>query len=279
MEISFFNSNDKQYQTKLNALLKPEFLDFKFWYDLDLWDSNYESYSIMENNEIVSNICAFKTDIVFHGRQYMALSIGAVTTKPEYRNMGYSRLLMEHIINKYPDTPMYLSANETVLDFYPRFGFKRISDRLPISEYKITNDIVPRKLRFDDPKIWDYVYKRKNFSTMLDCKNTASINIFHIYWGYLKDCIYEIPELEALVIASQKQNVLKITGVFSLKDISFKDLSQHLPFKNVSKVEFGFMPHWKDLNFDMRPYEADPLFVRGINCDLGDFKFPEISFT
>ena len=54
MKISFCNGNDKEYQFMLNNLLKNIFLDFQFWYDLNLWDENYESYSIIENNEIVS---------------------------------------------------------------------------------------------------------------------------------------------------------------------------------------------------------------------------------
>ena len=60
MQILFNNQNNKEYQAMLNSLLKDVFFDFQFWYDLDLWDENYESYSMFENGEIVSNICVFK---------------------------------------------------------------------------------------------------------------------------------------------------------------------------------------------------------------------------
>ncbi|HOM01524.1 MAG TPA: GNAT family N-acetyltransferase [Acetivibrio sp.] len=279
MQISFNNRNDKEYQFMLNNLLKDIFLDFQFWYDLNLWDENYESYSIVENGEIVSNICVFKTQILFNQKQYPALSVGAVATKKEYRGRGLFRILMEHIIEKYNNVPMYLSANDTVLDFYPKFGFKRVYEKLPICECVIDNDIMPNKLSYDDPKVWDYVYKRVNFSQKLDCLNSASINIFHIYWGYLKDCIYELPEIDTMVIAEQKGQTLKLIGVFSMKDISFTDLVKYLPFTNVKKIEFGFMPYWSDVNYIMKEYETDPLFVRGLRCDLGDFKFPELAIT
>lgn len=279
MHISFRNSNDKHYQGLLNNLLKPIFLDFKFWYDLNLWDSNYESYSIMQKDEIVSNICVFKTDVLLDGKQHQALSVGAVATKSEYRGNGYSRLIMEHILNKYPDIPMYLSANETVIDFYPRFGFERVFEKLPAARFKIHNETEPRKLAFDNPKVWDYVYKRKNYSLKFDCLNTKSVNLFHIHLGYLKDCIYDIPELDTVVIAEQNKDVLKIIGVFSLSDVAFENLAKYLPFKNISKIEFGFIPYWNDLEFEMNPCETDPLFVRGVRCELGDFKFPELSVT
>lgn len=279
MQISFNNGNDKEYQYRLNNLLKSVFFDFQFWYDLNLWDENYESYSIVENGEIVSNICVFKTQILFNQKQYSALSVGAVATKKEYRGRGLSRALMEHIIKKYDTVPMYLSANDSVVDFYPKFDFKRIYEKLPICECKINNDVMPNKLSYDDPRVWNYVYNRVNFSQKLDCLNTACINIFHIYWGYLRNCIYELPEIETMVIARQEREILKLIGVFSLKDISFSDLARHLPFTNVNRIEFGFMPCWPDVNYIMKEYETDPLFVRGLRCDSGDFKYPELSVT
>lgn len=279
MQILFCNRNDKKYQHKLNNLLKDIFFDFQFWYDLNLWDENYESYSVADNGEIVSNICVYKTRILFKSKQYSALSIGAVATRQEYRGRGFSRMLMEHIIEKYGNIPMYLSANESVVDFYPKFGFKRVYEKLPVCDCVVNNDIKPDKLRYDDPKVWNYVYNRVNFSRKLDCLNTACINIFHIYWGYLKDCIYEIPKIDTMVIAEQKGEILKLIGVFSLRDISFSDLVKHLPFSGVKKIEFGFMPCWTDIDYVMKEYETDPLFVRGLRCDLGDFKFPEMSVT
>jgi hypothetical protein len=108
---------------------------------------------------------------------------------------------------------------------------------------------------------------------------TASINIFHLYEGCLKECIVEIPEIDTLVIAEQNGTTLKLIGVFSLREALFADLVKYLPFKNVDRIEFGFMPPWPDINFAMQAYETDPLFVRGVTCDLGDFKFPDLSVT
>lgn len=279
MEISFCNSIDKNYQRMLNRLLKDIFLDFQFFYDLDLWNENYESYSIIKDGEIISNICVFKTKLLFKGSEYLALSIGAVATREEYRGKGFSRILLEHIIEKYRDVPMYLYANETVLDFYPKFGFKSAYERLPVYECELNNKIEPKKLGYDDPKVWNHVFNRVNFCKELDCFNTATTNIFHIYWGYLKECIYEIPELETVLIAEKKGTTLKIIGVFSLKETSFSEFLACLPFSNVKKIEFGFMPHWPDSKYVMQDYECEHLFVRGVSCDLGDFKFPELSVT
>jgi GNAT superfamily N-acetyltransferase len=224
MRISFCNRNDKDYQAMLNALLKDIFLDFQFWYDLNLWDENYESYSIIDGGSIVSNICVYKTQILLNYKTYDALSIGAVATKEEYRGRGLSRTLMEHIQEKYKNVPMYLSANDSVSDFYPRFGFRRVYEKLPVCTCRIDNCIPQKRLSHDDPKIRNYVYNRVNLSHRLDCLNSAGINLFHIYLGYLKDKIIDIPELETIAIAELSGETLKLIGVFSLREISFSGL-------------------------------------------------------
>lgn len=279
IEIQYCNGGDKHYQTLLNDLLKDVFLDFQFWYDLDLWNEDYESYSIIEDGMIVSNICLYKSQVLYKGKVHLALSVGAVATRQGYKGRGYSRLLMDHIIDKYHQVPMYLSANKNVTDFYPKFGFKRVYEKLPKVKCQLNNRLKLKKMTYKDPKIWDYVYKRVNYSSDLDCLNGGNINIFHLYLGHLQDCLFELEGLDTLIVAKQNNKVLKIFAVFSLKDYAFSDFIKHLPFKDVEEIEFGFMPHWDDCTYVMNEYDHDPLFVRNIPCDLGDFKFPELNIT
>ncbi len=279
MEIAFCNSNDKVYQALLNDLLKDIFLDFKFWYDLDLWDENYESYSIMEDGMIVSNICLYKTKILFREKTYSALSVGAVATREGYRGRGYSRHLMAHINEKYKRTPMYLSANEGVIDFYPMFGFQRVYEKLPTLKCKIDNKRTPMKLSYDDSKVWDFIHNRVNYSGELDCLNGEKINVFHIYLGYLQDDIYEIEALNTMIIARLSDRVLNIVGVFSTTAVTFAELVDHLPFEGVEEITFGFMPYWDDCKYEMKEYTHDPLYVKSLECDLGEFKFPDLAIT
>lgn len=77
---------------------------------------------------------------MFNKNQYSALSIGAVATKKDYRGRGLSRILMNHIIEKYDGVPMYLYVNNDVVNFYPKFGFKRVFEKLPIYECEINNN-------------------------------------------------------------------------------------------------------------------------------------------
>jgi hypothetical protein len=202
-----------------------------------------------------------------------------VATREGYRGRGYLKQLMEHILEKYRNVPMYLGANDSVIDFYPRFGFQRVYEKLPIADVNINNEIETISLQFDDPLVSDFIYHRNNYSHILDCMNTQTINLFHIHFGYLKNNIYHIPELNTMIIAQLEDQVLKLIGVFSKKEITFRELVSKLPFQGVKRIEFGFMPYWEDTVYSMQDYETDPIFVRNITCDLGDFKFPELSIT
>lgn len=279
MKISLCNSNDKEYQKKLNKLLNRVFLDFKFWYDLDLWDENYESYSISVGDEIVSNICIYKTQVIFEGKRQLALSVGAVATKKEYRGKGLSRKIMEHIIKKYDGVPMYLSANEDVVEFYPKFGFERAFEKSPVMDIDINNLHEAKKLKYDDEKVKDYIYSRTNYSSEMDCLNTASINLFHIHLGYLKDYIYELNDIKTMIVAYKTDETLKIKAIYSSGEVTFNELVENLPFKDVKKIEFGFLPTYENLDYYMEDNEADPWFIRNVSCDISSIKFPELSMT
>ncbi|MCL2545055.1 MAG: GNAT family N-acetyltransferase [Clostridia bacterium] len=282
MPIVFCNSNDKGYQRRLNALLSPTFFDFAFWYDLNLWDERYESYAFAPdgaNGPIVSNICVFKTRLLWRGRPLEALSLGAVCTDPQHRGRGYARMLMEHVLQRYPDRAMYLSANESVLDFYPRFGFRPAREKLPVLICTIDNACPPVKLAFDGPEVARYVRERKVFSGVLDCANADPVTLFHIHLGPYKDCLYEIPECQTLVVASQEGAKLHLHGLFALGPVRWDELAARLPFSGVRRVAFGFTPDALGAPFHWEDFDGDPLFVRGAACELGDFKFPDLCFT
>ena len=74
-----------------------------------------------------------------------------------------------------------------------------------------------------------------NFRPLPPIVLIRKVLIYFIYQGYLKDCIYEIPDLNTMLIAKQNGTVLNIIGVFSLRDIRFSDLAKYIlgctPFK------------------------------------------------
>lgn len=280
MRLLFCNRNDPAYEDKLNALLKKVFFNFRFWYDLGLWDERYESHALESEGKIVSNVCVFKSRLFIHGKEHPALSFGAVATHPEYRGRGLSRMLMERVIGRYGEMPMYLSANEEVLDFYPRFGFRQAQEKVPAISCRIDNDVAPRRMAYDAPEVFGFFKNRRGCSRIFDCRGMETVNMFHVHSGSLKDCIYTLPELGAMVIARQNGETLRLLDVVSDKSLKFEDVKPYLPFKGIRRVEFAFMPDWLEVPYTMEPCgEKIFFFGRGFPCEFYDFKFPELALT
>ncbi|WP_332870794.1 GNAT family N-acetyltransferase [Lysinibacillus xylanilyticus] len=120
-----------KYRESFNELAKLVFnLDFRKWYEKGCWDDQYICYSYIDGDEIIANASISKMTVLVNGKEYKAIQIGTVMTHPNYRYKGLARKLMDHIIDIYQDQYefMYLFANETVLDLYPKFGFKKVQE-------------------------------------------------------------------------------------------------------------------------------------------------------
>jgi GNAT superfamily N-acetyltransferase len=253
---------------------------FSPWLERKLWDERYESYSIIENGKMLSNVCIFKAELVVSGEIIRANRFGAIATRKDSRGRGLSRRFMEHVLSLYPGTPSYLSANPSVIEFYPRFGFRQIQTHRPEIAIKINNAAKAVKLELDDPIFTDFLHGREIFSNIVDCKNTQTVQIFNLLMEYDED-IYFLPEPDVIVIAQQNENRLFLADVLAKKPIIFERIVQMLPFDGVETVEFGFCPDWLDVEPMWVPENMtdEPFFIRG-NWNLPkNFRFPVTSDT
>jgi predicted acetyltransferase len=127
--------------------------DFREWYNKGFWADEFIPFSLLENGKIISNVCISKMKLLIEGKETNGIQIGAVGTIPEYRNKGLSRYLMDLILDKYENFAdlFFLFANETVTDFYPKFGFKQYNEVVYRSESDIpVSNYSARKLNISD---------------------------------------------------------------------------------------------------------------------------------
>ncbi len=92
---------------------------------------NFEEWhQYVDGRKLIANVSVNVLDFVVNGEEKRAIQIGTVMTHPEYRNRGLSKRLMHKVLEAYENRYdfMYLFANQNVLDFYPKFGFKAVSD-------------------------------------------------------------------------------------------------------------------------------------------------------
>jgi len=107
-------------------------ISFEEWYQKGFWNERYIPYSYVQGDQVVANVSVNSLDLVIEGEQKRAIQIGTVMTHPDYRRRGLSASLMNKVLEDYENQydVMYLFANESVLDFYPRFGFQAVDEQL-----------------------------------------------------------------------------------------------------------------------------------------------------
>jgi GNAT superfamily N-acetyltransferase len=282
MQISMNNHNDSAYEAIFDNLIKEIFgFSFMPWFERKLWDERYESYSIIENDRMLANVCIFKTDMIVYRNLIRAHQFGAVATRKSEQGKGFSRRLMEHVLSKYPDIPAFLSANPGVIDFYPRFGFHRVQTYHPEIITQINNPPDKAvKLSPDDVLVLKALQERGAYSHTLDSLNTQSVQIFHLILDY-PNRIYYLPGCGAVVVAEQEGDKLFIADIIVQAPVTFDEVKRELPFSGICRVKYGFCPDWLDIIPEWNPIDMDksPFFIRG-NWNLpGKYRFPIMSET
>jgi len=282
MKISKNNKNDLKYETMFDALINEVFgFSFDIWLERKLWGERYVSYSIIENEKMLANICVFDTDMIVNGKQVRAIQLGAVCTSLAARGRGFSRLLMDHVLLEYENIPAFLFANESVLEFYPRYGFRQVQTYRPVINTAINNNTLSVvKLDVDDPILFNTIKNRYSYSKVLDCLNTGSTNMFHLLKDYHDD-IYHLPGSDVIIVAYQEANRLFIADVISSKPVIFETILPELPFNGIELVEFGFCPDWLEVVpvWESVSMSDVMFFIKG-NWDLPEvFRFPAMSET
>jgi GNAT superfamily N-acetyltransferase len=271
----------EKFDEQINDLMLHA-LDFSFdkWHAKKVWDDDYERYSIIENDIMLANISVFKMKMLINGEQREFLQFGSVATREEYRGKGLSRKLMEHIFSIYPDTPTFLHGGDSVVEFYPKFGFVPSAYKQPYIEYKLQNCGEMIKLNINDPKVDQYLRERSQYSKVFDCLNQYSINWFHLLYGHSNN-VYEIQQLDLMIIAKQNGNKLTIYDIVAKKTVSFEEIAPHLYFEGVDTIQFVFNPDWLGIEYSMKEYkihDANPFAKGGFGVE-GEYMIPGMIIT
>jgi len=282
-----------QKNYKDNSILRTSFnelttkvykLSFEDWYQNGYWSENYIPYSIIDEESVIANVSVNTIDFNCDGRTKHYIQLGTVMTEESYRNQGLSRSLMEQIIKEYEDQTdgIYLFANDSVLDFYPKFGFKK-SKKYQYS--KIVQNIdkmsairVPMESEYDWKKLENAI-KSSVCNGSFEMVNNPGLIMFYVT-KFMRDCVYYIKNEDAYVIAEIEKERLLIHNVFSKKIVDLNAVIEKFGC-DIKKVTFGFTPMDADGYILSELHEKNTtLFVRGKEFD--DFEnngkmFPTLS--
>ncbi len=292
-------------------------LSFKEWYNYGFWNNTYICYSLFDGDNLTSNVSLSKLDVVINGEEKKAIQLATVGTLDEYRGKGLSRYLIEMVLNDYKDDYdfFFLSANDTVVDFYPRFGFKRILEykftcnpgiisndsirdtncqdrRLGSnSKYDNSKDIIQvvnkdymRKLYIDskdDMAIIKNLFKeRTRLSNVFSIKDYSSIFMWYVV-NFYRDSIWYLADEEIIIVYQIEDQTLDIYDIISKDSIKFSDIVKYMDLNGLENIRFHFTPDLIDIEVESEPIISDdPFFVLG-DFPLGgkEFKVPQLAQT
>ncbi len=267
-----------------NELLRNEYFnfiskifpgaDFKEWYSKGFWKDEYNPVSVIKDGKIISNISVARMNIIVEGRNLRGIQIGAVGTVSEFRNQGLSRVLMEYVIEKYSnETDIFLLfANETVLDFYPKFGFKKFEEKVFIFESNIPEPKpAARKLNIQNESdfllLQELINNRIELTKIFGAKNFGFITMWHVLNIY-RENLYHLNDEDAIFIMKEENRQLHIYEIICRK---YFDLDSMLPkvigSSEINSIKFYFPPDQLYFKYDKTFNEDNGLFI------LGDFGF------
>lgn len=280
------NPKNDQYRASFNALTEKTFgFNFELWFQSGYWKNQYLPYSLLDGEQVVSNVSVNIMDIDVFGKPKRLIQLGTVMTDPAYRNQGLVRVLMEIVIGDWKGKcdDIYLFANDSVLSFYPKFGFQTIDQyqcMKTISRKEKEKSL--KKLDMSDESHRRLLYEMANASTAMakiSMLGNAELIMFYCI-SSMKDSVYYIEEYETVVVAHHDDEVLEVFGVFCREEVSLETILDYLVNQDTKKVKLNFTPKDTD-SYLITPLEGEgTLFMLGEDPDLfkdKSFMFPLLS--
>lgn len=294
MEQFKFISNymkDEKYRKSFNELaIKTFCLDFDKWFKEGFIDENYINYSFLCGEKIVANVSVNKFNIIYNGKLNKAIQLGTVMTDEAYRNNGLIRKLMDIILKEYEEYDLiYLFANKNVLDFYPKFGFKRVVEgKYEMNTHGLSNtQLNPNiiKLELENEEHKKVVKKIAKNRVPLSQKLCAIKDNWplYIHCNYeFKEDLYYLKDKNIIVILRRNNNIINLYDILSEKNFELDEIVEEIIQYTDEKIRFEFIPESNkySIEFELNDETVDTLFVlKGKETLSAGVVFPMTSHT
>ena len=270
--------NNDDLRESFNQLTQQVFcFNFRKWYELGHWGDKYVPHVLIDGVQVISNISVNLMQFDVFGVTKNYIQLGTVMTDPAYRGQGLNREIMERILNEYAGKVdgIYLFGNDSVLDYYPKFGFKeskeyeyymRVENQKNVDAYLMErvdmhNDEQCVRL-YDAIKAIDKDTKHRNQNDAMCMINNLGLMQFWFAAEY-EDQIYYLPELGVYVIANVNKEVLEICQIIGKELVDIKRLAKTFG-EPIKEVVLKFTPVQKE-QFLVREHKVEDstLFIMG----------------
>ncbi len=295
---------DAILRNSFNQLAKKTFgIDFEDWYQNGFWRDTYQPYAVAEGDRIIANVSVNHMTMELDGQIRNLIQLGTVMTDEQYRGRGCSRMLMEEIMKDFEGKQdgMYLFANDSVLDFYPRFGFVKSEEFVctesisveSSSKEQVSSDknsmgkdsfreASMKRIAMKDKEDWQRLEKiitESKIHARFEMRNNPGLWMFYVS-KFMQENVYYDKSFDTYAIAEEEGEELILHAFFSKEE---RDVRQVINAFGSSKkkVTLGFTPVSQD-GFEVAKLweENTTLFIKGMNADWFSeqrIRFPALS--
>lgn len=254
---------DNVLRESFNRLAKITFgLDFEQWYKNGYWNDKYIPYSVVADGKVISNVSVNLIDCNIMGKNKRYIQLGTVMTDSEYRNRGYISLLMKKIMHDFSECDgFFLYANDSVKEFYPKFGFRKAEEfRFRMHINTENNKMTARHIPMENKKDWDLFLREKNKrkSAGRVKLDTDDLTMFYLT-QYMKNNVYFLKASDCIVIAEKEGEILTVYDIFCSTDVDIVSVCSAFG-EDIEKVEFAFTPENIERLKKYKYYEEDCTF-------------------
>ena len=235
---------DKKRRLAFDRLAQKTFgISFENWHQAGYWQENYRPYTLFDGEKAVCNVSVNPMTFCLNGEEKRYIQLGTVMTDEAYRKQGLCCSLMETVLEEWIGKcdGIYLIANHTVLDFYPKFGFSRFSEYQQI--FPVTpKNMQQRKLDLqnnEDLSLLKRLYDQANPFSILQGRENFSLLMFYCM-GPCRDSISYLPELDLAVITETEGSVLHCLEILGKQNGSLAEILGAVAPEGVTTAVLGF---------------------------------------
>jgi predicted N-acetyltransferase YhbS len=260
---------------------------FSAWGARGGWVDGYDVFAVVVDDQIVSTIGRQSMRYVINGKERSGYQIGAVATHADHRNRGLAGSLMNKVLGELdtPNQPVILFANSSVLDFYPRFGFRRLAQSSFIGHIDVhpTGTLAPRlDLAKSTERAWlaDHCARASAVGLGFTARDYYPTILFHL--TRQPRIAFRLDPFGAVMIVQQHGNRLLIEDLLATRPFRLKDALPYVCSQPVHTLEFSFHPEAWWPNAESRALDdgGSPLFARGAAVEVEEpIRFPDLAHT
>lgn len=257
-----------------DALAQKTFgLTFEGWYQSGGWQADYQPHALAEGTRVVANVSVSRCPMRLDGVQMQLVQLGTVMVDDACRGQGLARRLMESACETWADRcdGMFLFANDSVLDFYPKFGFRpmqetifeRTADQPALSPAKRMR-ATPLSARSDsDMQLLRRLFAKGNPFARFAMAGNEGLMRFYAE-QFLCGGLRWLPEADMAVILEEDGDTATIWDCFGSGAAPLAEVLAAVIPPEARRVRLGFTPA-DPAGFSTQPLKEDDttLFVRG----------------